>query len=77
MSRAPQDNIPLSNFHGDPAVEVKFTRIGTTQAMCGESGQSFANLLVEQFQTAQGDKKGWVNTEKPELPLDYMWETDE
>jgi cyanophycinase-like exopeptidase len=43
MSRAPAGNIPLSNFHGNPAVEVKFLRLGTTVAMCGESGEGFAN----------------------------------
>ena len=64
----------VPNFHGSPAVEVRFTKIGTTVAMCGVSGQSFGNLLVEQFQTAQDGRRGVKPTE---LPQDYMWEWDE
>ena len=56
---------------------MRFTRIGTTVAMCGPSGESFANLLVEQFQEAQSLPKGFRNTVKADLPLDYIWQTDE
>jgi hypothetical protein len=34
-------------------------------------------VLVEQFQTARSLPKGFVNKVKPELPQDFMWETDE
>ena len=73
MSRGPIGET-LTNYHGSPAVEVRFTRIGTTVAMCGESGYSFENLLVEQFRDAQD--KTFKNPEKPELPLDYIWQHD-
>lgn len=61
--------------HGNPAVEVAFTKIGTTMAMCGPSGTSFANLLVEQFQTAQDKSKRDHNKRDP--LQDFVWETDE
>jgi hypothetical protein len=73
MSQGPVGE-SVSNYHGSPAVEVRFTKIGPTVAMCGVSGQSFANLLVEQFQTAQDGRRGV----KPHgLPQDFMWEWDE
>lgn len=73
------------NFHGDPAVQVTFTRTEDTVPMCGPAGEelgAFANLRVEQLQRApQG--KGWAGTAQAasasppwDLPLDHVWETD-
>lgn len=79
------DGVALSNFHGNPPVEVKFlSRLsgpgeqGGTVAMCNAAGEavSFANLFVEQFADAQGMPTDWVNGVAPELPLDHVWETD-
>lgn len=64
----------VRNFHGSPAVQVDFTKQAATVAMCGPSGQSFANLLVEQFQSAT---VAFVNTEKPNIAQDYIWPEDE
>ena len=48
MARAPA-GFPLDSYHGSPAVQVKMTRVGNTVAMCGASGESFANLFVQQY----------------------------
>jgi cyanophycinase-like exopeptidase len=65
----------VRNFHGDPPVEVRMTRIATTVAMCGESGTSFTNLLVEQFGLPEGGT--FSNTQAaPQLPLNYTWLLD-
>ena len=50
------------------------TRIGTTMAMCGESGASFANLLVEQFQKAQDSVERMGNTRAPDQ--EHIWQED-
>ena len=78
MARAPA-GFPLDNYHGEPAVQVKMTRVGNTVSMCGPSGESFANLFVQQYRDVQGGSSkpiGWVNTAQPELPLDHIWERD-
>ena len=49
-------------------------------SQCGESGTSFANLLVEQYQGVSKERGGGAlltnNTEMPQFPLDYIWEED-
>ena len=75
MARGPAGGGGLSSYHGTPAVEVRFTRLGTTRSMCGESGQSFSNLLVEQFQEARDPRKR-RNPVRPALPQDHIWELD-
>ena len=80
------NGVVLNNFHGNPAVQVKFlSRLsgpgeqGGTVAMCNAAGQavSFANLFVEQFANAQDMPSGWVNIAAPQMPLDHVWETDQ
>ena len=44
--------------------------------MCGESGSSFANLLVEQYGSVSEERGEFKNTEAPQLPLDHMWKED-
>lgn len=75
MSQQEEVGRPLRNFHGNPPVEVAFTKLGTTVAMCGESGTSFSNLLVEHYQTPRDGT--FENTVEPDLPADYVWPTDE
>jgi cyanophycinase-like exopeptidase len=73
MSTAPSGST-LSNFHGsNPVVEVEFSKTDSTAAMCGPSGQSFSNLEVSQFAQARFAR---INTQEPELPMDFMWEID-
>jgi hypothetical protein len=70
MARQLSTGRTLRNFHGNPPVEVAFTRLGTTVAMCGESGISFANLLVEQFQEPlDGNFSSQLTLSLPSLPL--------
>lgn len=71
MSQGPV-GATVSNMHGNPPVEVQFEKTRDTVAMCGASGQSFANLSVAQFQRAFSKS----NTEIPDLPQDFMWEVD-
>eukprot|EP01052_Picozoa_sp_SAG31_P027166 SAG31_NODE_2519_length_5569_cov_4.141316_3_plen_260_part_00 len=69
---------PLSNYHGNPPVEVRFTKLATTECWTGPSGTSFINLLVEQMQTpSKGTFDNSAAVEAMELPQDYMWKTDE
>ena len=44
--------------------------------MCGESGISFANLLVEQFQGVSKERGAFRNTAVPQLPLNFTWPED-
>jgi hypothetical protein len=62
----------VSNYHGNPPVEVQFQKTAETVAMCGTSGQSFANLFVTQYQRAFLK----TNAQTPQLPQNYMWEED-
>lgn len=64
----------LDNYHGSPAVQVRFTSTAATRAFCGASGESFAGLAVEQFSASM--REGFVNMVASELPLDYMYEID-
>lgn len=69
---------PLSNYHGNPPVEVRFTKLATTGCMTGPSGTSFTGLLVEQLQTpSKGTFDNSVAVAAMELPQNYMWESDE
>merc|ERR1719203_400260 len=62
------------NYHGSPAVEVVFTKQENTVAMRGPSGDSFGNLLVEQSSSTSVMVQ---NTEKPNIPQDYIYPEDE
>ena len=44
--------------------------------MCGESGTSFANLLVEQYQSVSEARGAFKNTELPQLPQNFTWLED-
>eukprot|EP01049_Picozoa_sp_SAG25_P002858 SAG25_NODE_155_length_13526_cov_48.309675_13_plen_141_part_00 len=70
----------VRNFHGNPPVEVSFTRLGTTVAMCGEDASgptiSFANLLVEQYQGVSQERGAFSNTHAPQYPLNHTWLED-
>ncbi len=73
MSTAPSGSV-LVNYHGaNPTVEVELTTTETTVAMCGPSGQSFSNLSVRQFARARSAR---INTQAPELSMDFLWEVD-
>lgn len=66
----------LATYHGPGSltVQVDFTATEFTVAMCGRSGESFAGLQVEQFQSTS-----FVNPVKPgglDLPLDHVWAND-
>jgi cyanophycinase-like exopeptidase len=62
----------VTNYHGSPAVEVRFHRSSSTVAMCGPSGESFSHLEVAQFQSSS-----FENKEQPALPLDHVWQLDQ
>ena len=49
-------------------------KLGTTVAMCGESGMSFSNLLVEQYQVAQDPVKRRNNKRAPDQ--EHIWQED-
>jgi len=72
MSQGPV-GLTLSNYHGNPPVEVQFEKTNSTVAMCGPSGQSFSNLSVAQYQRAL---LKFQNMEVPDLAQDFMWEVD-
>jgi len=64
----------VNNYHGSPAVQVTFTTEADTVAMCGPSGESFENLLVEQF---QGTTTPFINTVTPNMDQHYIYLEDE
>lgn len=64
----------VTNYHGQPAVEVIFTNVVSSVAMCGPSGESFENLLVEQSRSASTQ---FINTAAPNMPLHYIYPEDE
>jgi len=66
----------VANFHGYwSQVQVLMHKDEQTVAMCGPSGESFANLLVEQSSSTTVVFEG--APERPNVPEDYIYPEDE